>query len=191
MKKKNIKKILLYIFGILFIWFTIHIIVITTDGLNDELGVCDAAVVLGNKVELNGNPSKRLQGRLDKAIELYEKNYFEYVIVSGGIGKEGFDEAVVMKEYLVEKGIADKKVIIDSFGYNSYMTAKNTKVIMNDRGFKSIMIITQFYHISRTKLAFEKVGVGNVYSAHASYLDIRDIYSVVREFFAYYKYLLL
>jgi len=53
------------------------------------------------------------------------------------------------------------------------------------------VIITQFYHISRTKLAFDKVGIENVYSAHASYLDIRDAYSVVREFFAYYKYLLL
>lgn len=191
MKKKNIKSILIYIFGVIFLWFIIHILIITADGLNDELEVSDAAVVLGNKVELNGKPSKRLQGRLDKAAELYEKNCFEYVIVSGGTGKEGFDEAVVMKEYLAEKGIPDDKILLDSNGYNSYMTAKNTKAIMDDMEFDSVMIITQFYHISRTKLAFDKVGVENVYSAHAEYLDIRDIYSVVREFFAYYKYLLL
>ena len=174
-----------------FLWFIIHTLVITADGLKDELEVSDAAVVLGNKVELNGKPSKRLQGRLDKATELYENNYFKYIIVSGGIGKEGFDEAAVMKEYLAEKGIPDDKILLDSNGYNSYMTAKNTKAIMDDMGFNSTMIITQFYHISRTKLAFDKVGIENVYSAHASYLDLRDAYSVVREFFAYYKYLLL
>ncbi len=190
MKKINIK-VVFYIFGILFLWFTMHTLVITADGFNDELELCDAAVVLGNKVELNGRPSERLQGRLDKAAELYEKNYFEYVIVSGGTGKEGFDEAVVMKEYLVEKGISENKILLDSNGYNSYMTAENTKKIMDDMGFDSVMIITQFYHISRTKLAFRKAGIENIYSAHASYLDIRDVYSVVREFFAYYKYLLL
>jgi vancomycin permeability regulator SanA len=32
----------------------------------------DVAVVLGNKVELNGEPSERLKYRLDKAIELYQ-----------------------------------------------------------------------------------------------------------------------
>lgn len=191
MKKKNVKNTLLYIFGALVLWLIIHTIIITADGFNDELEVSDAAVVLGNKVELNGKPSKRLQGRLDKAAELYEKNYFEYIIVSGGTGKEGFDEAAVMKEYLIEKGIHDDRILLDSDGYNSYMTAKNTKAIMEDMGFDSVMIITQFYHISRTKLAFDKVGISNIYSAHAEYLDIRDVYSVVREFFAYYKYLLL
>lgn len=191
MKKKNIKSILFYIFGIIFLWFIIHTLIITIDGFNDELEVCDVAVVLGNKVELNGKPSKRLQGRLDKAAELYENNYFVYVIVSGGTGKEGFDEAVVMREYLIEKGIPDDKILLDSNGYNSYMTAKNTKLIMDEMEFDSVMIITQFYHISRTKLAFEKMGIENIYSAHASYLEVRDIYSVVREFFAYYKYLVL
>jgi len=128
---------------------------------------------------------------LDKALELYESNYFEYIIVSGGTGKEGFDEAAVMKEYLAEKGVPDEKILLDNNGYNSYMTAKNTKVIMADMGFNSVMIITQFYHVTRTKLAFEKVGIENIYSAHASYLDFRDVYSVIREFFAYYKYLFL
>lgn len=177
--------------AILIIWFVVHTLIITIDGLRDELEVSDVAVVLGNKVELNGKPSKRLQGRLDKAVELYENNYFEYVIVSGGVGKEGFDEAAVMREYLIEKGIHEDKILLDSNGYNSYMTAKNTKEIMENMDFDSAMIITQFYHISRTKLAFNKVGIENIYSAHSYYIELRDVYSVVREFFAYYKYLVM
>lgn len=191
MKKQIFKRILLYIIGISFLWFIIHTLVITVDGLNDELGVADAAVVLGNKVELNGEPSKRLRGRLDKALELYEKKYFEYIIVSGGTGKEGYDEAAVMRDYLIGKGIPEDKILTDSNGYNTFMTAQNTKSIMEDMEFDSVLIITQFYHISRTKLAFGKVGIKNVYSAHAEYLDFRDAYSVFREFFAYYKYIFL
>ncbi|MCC5912633.1 MAG: YdcF family protein [Clostridiaceae bacterium] len=182
---------MMYLFGVIFLWFLIHILIITFDGLNDNVGTSDVAVILGNKVELDGKPSKRLQGRLGRAVELYEKQYFNYVIVSGGTGREGFDEAIVMKSYLVEKGIPDENVLLDQEGYNSFMTAQNTKVIMNDMNLNSVTIISQFYHITRTKLAFRKVGFENVYTAHAKYFEIRDIYSLAREFIAYYKYLLM
>lgn len=187
MKIQKYKKLIVFV-SILFIWFISHILIITFDGLKDELDYSDVAVVLGNKIELSGEPSERLKGRLNKAVELYEKGYFEYIIVSGGIGKEGYDEAEVMKMYLVGKGIQEDKILVDSDGNNSLMTAQNSKTIMNTMNFDSIMIITQFYHISRTKLAFEKVGVENVRSAHADYFELRDIYSLVREFIAYYKY---
>ncbi|WP_248565511.1 YdcF family protein [Paenibacillus sp. L3-i20] len=159
------------------------------DGLNDELKAVDAAVVLGNKVEVNGQPSERLKARLDKSMELFERGYFTFIIVSGGIGKEGFDEAKVMKSYLIDKGIPEDKIIEDNNGYNSYMTAQNTSKIMDDLELDSVMVITQYFHVSRTKLAFRKMDMKEVYSAHANIFEIRDIYSIIREFPAYYKYL--
>ncbi|QHI74034.1 YdcF family protein [Aminipila terrae] len=176
---------------IFLLWFGIHMLIITIDGLNDELGKSDVAVVLGNKIELDGTPSKRLQGRLDKALNLYKKGYFNYIIVSGGIGKEGYSEAVVMKEYLIEKGVPSNSILIDEVGNDSYMTAKNTKNIMNQMNFHSVTVISQFYHITRTKLAFRKVGLNDVYTAHSTSYDVRDIYSLLREFPAYYKYLIM
>lgn len=192
MKKRKIYlKGMICCFGIFILWFLIHIVVITFDGLNDSIGASDVAVVLGNKVELDGKPSKRLQGRLDRAVELYEKEYFKYVLVSGGTGKEGWDEATVMKSYLVEQGVPDEIVLLDQEGYNSFMTAQNTKTIMNEMDLNSATIISQFYHMTRTKLAFRKVGFDKVYTAHAKYFEIRDVYSLFREFFAYYKYLFM
>lgn len=181
---------LIIIISIFITWFVAHTLIVTIDGLKDELGYADAAVVLGNKVELDGEPSERLKRRLNKAVDLYNKKYFEYIIVSGGIGKEKHDEAEVMKAYLVEKGIDETKILVDNEGYSSFMTAQNTKSIMNEMNFEKVMIITQFYHISRTKLAFEKYGIKDAYSAHADYFELRDAYSLAREFFAFYKYLL-
>lgn len=172
------------------LWFCIHIATIVFDGLNDELEFVDAGVVLGNKVELTGQPSTRLQKRLDRAAELYEKNYFQYVIVSGGIGKEGFDEAKVMRDYLIQAGVPEDRIVLDNKGSNTLMTAKNSKIIMQEMELDSVMIISQYYHISRTKLAFKKVGFDKVYSAHARIFEARDIYSLIREFIAYYKYLI-
>jgi vancomycin permeability regulator SanA len=67
-------------FGVIFLWCLIHTIIIVIDGLHDNIDISDAAVVLGNKVEPDGKPSKRLKGRLDRAVELYKKEYFEYII---------------------------------------------------------------------------------------------------------------
>ncbi|WP_245600169.1 YdcF family protein [Paenibacillus harenae] len=149
----------------------------------------DAAVVLGNKVEVNGQPSERLKARLDKSVELYEGGYFSYIIVSGGIGKEGFDEAKVMKSYLIDKGIPAEKIKVDNNGYNSYMTAQNTSKIMEELELDSVMVITQYFHVARTKLALRKMDIKEVYAAHAKIFEFRDIYSILREFPAYYKYL--
>ncbi|WP_026478568.1 YdcF family protein [Alkaliphilus transvaalensis] len=186
---KKVILIGLFLMFILMLWGVIHAITITIDGLIDELGQADVAVVLGNKVELNGEPSKRLRARLDRAAELYHEGYFKYVIVSGGVGREGFDEAKVMKNYLVRKGVLIDDVIEDNEGYNSMLTAINSKSIMEDFGFESVMVISQYFHISRTKLAFKKVGVEKVYSAHGRIFEIRDFYSIFREVIGYYKYL--
>lgn len=183
-------KRLLLVVICLFAWLIIHTAFIIIDGLNDELEPVDAAVVLGNKVELNGQPSERLQARLDKAAELYEEGYFTLIIVSGGLGKEGFDEATVMKAYLVDRGIPDDRINEDHDGYNSYMTAENASKIMKQSNLDSAMIITQYFHVSRTKLAFRKMDMKEVYAAHADFFEFRDLYSIVREFPAYYKYLL-
>jgi len=177
-------------FGLI-LWFCIHTIVTVVDGLTDEVGRSDVGIVLGNKVELDGQPSKRLQSRLDKAVELYNKKYFDNIIVSGGLGQEGYDEAQVMKDYLVNAGIPSDVIIVDNKGENTQMTAENSKSIMDSNNFQTATVITQYYHVTRTKLAFNNAGVKEVYSAHARIFELRDIYSLVREFFAYYQYLFL
>lgn len=184
--KKNIIKL----FVIILCWLSIHTAYITYDGLNDDIQACDVAVVLGSKVNPNGTLSKSLKGRLERTLELYNKGYFESIIVSGGLGKEGHDEAVVMKEYLVENGVDPEFVYVDSQGINTMATAENTVKISADNDFKSYMVISQFFHISRIKLAFKTVGIEDVYHAHSTLFTFRDIYSVIREFPGYYKYLL-
>lgn len=105
-------------------WFLVHLMLISFDGINDNLVNSDVVVVFGNKVERNGEPSRRLKSRLDKAIELYQAGYFKYVIVSGGVGKEGFDEAQVMGDYLNAHGIDKRYIILDQSGNNTLKTGK-------------------------------------------------------------------
>ncbi|QDP42197.1 YdcF family protein [Radiobacillus deserti] len=188
-KRKKLKKLILAILIGGFSWFLIHTSYILLDGFKDELDKVDTAVVLGNKVNEDGTPANRLRARLDRTVELYNQGYFPTIIVSGGVGKEGFDEAKVMKDYLVDNGIPENVITEDSDGYNTHMTAENTKSIMKEQNLNSAMIITQYFHITRTKLAFYQLGLKQVSSAKADIFEFRDIYSIFREFPAFYKYL--
>jgi vancomycin permeability regulator SanA len=160
-------------------------------GLNDRLGKADLALVLGNKVELDGTPSHRLRARLDKAIELYRAGYFAKILVSGGIGQEGFDEAKVMGEYLMANGISSENILLDNAGITTYASAKNTRKILDQQNLRGVFVITQYYHIPRARLALENFGISPIYSAHADFYEGRDIYSSIREVIAYGKYMFL
>jgi vancomycin permeability regulator SanA len=164
--------------------------VLVVDGLNDRVGRADIALVLGNKVNVDGSPSDRLRARLDKTLELYGAGYFPTIIVSGGTGKEGHDEAKVMRNYLVTNGIPEGTIIMDNAGGNTYASAKNTLQISRKLGKHSVFVISQYFHLPRTRMVLGRLGVSEIYTAHADFFECRDVYSALREVAAYVKYAL-
>ena len=114
-------------------------------------------IVLGNKVELSGEPSKRLQYRLNKSYELFQSGMGQKIIVSGGIGKEGFDEAKVMASYLIEKGVPTEKIIRDNEGNTTYDSALNCRSILNDSNAQSVIVVSQYFHLLRSKIALRYI----------------------------------
>jgi vancomycin permeability regulator SanA len=154
---------------------------IAADGLIDRIQPADVAIVPGNRVNPDGQPSSWLKARLDRTLELYRQGLFSHVIVSGGFGKEGFDEGDVMKRYLVEAGIPQAAVLVDHLGDDTYLTARNSAAIMTAHGWKSAIVISQFYQIPRAKLALKRFGVQPIYSAHAQGLTSNGLISLARE----------
>lgn len=161
------------------------------DGLNDHIGKADVGVVLGTKVERNGRPSPAMRARLDEAVRLFRAGDFGTVIVSGGFGKEGYDEATVMKTYLLGRQVPEGAIVVDSHGDTTEATARNSVRWMREHSAKSALLISQYYHLSRTRLAFERCGVARPYTAHARLFLLRDIYAIPRDAIGYYAYWVL
>ena len=190
-KHKRIRKILLIFFMLIGAWFLIHALVITADGLSDRIHKADCILILGNTVNPDGMLSDRLRGRVEKGLQLYKAGFAPKIVVSGGLGKEGYYEGIEMKKYLTERGVSDDAVIVNNKGVNTYETAKVFAKIAEKRNISSVIVISQFFHITRTKYILRKRSDANVYSAHAEYFEWKDFYSVFREFFAFYAYVLL
>ena len=167
----------------------LHIIVIILYGLIDSPASADIMMVLGSKVEETGEPAKRLQYRLNKGLELYQAGRAKAIIVSGGIGKEGFDEAAVMADYLIQRGVPDSAIIRDNTGINTYASAKTCKRIMEERGAYTVLVVSQYFHLLRAKIACSRMGIPEVRTVSSDwFFEWRDAYSIPREVVGLYYY---
>ena len=182
LKLKKLK----YLLYLLFIWFIIHTIYCIYDGLNDENKQADVAVILATTVNEHGSLSKRLEQRVKCGLQLYLNKRVKKIILSGGFGKEGYFEANKMKDYLIKEGVPKKDIILDNKGNNTRLTVKNTLELQKKLQFKSVIVVSQYFHVSRTKMLFKKQGFTNISSKSPKYFEIRDSYSLLREFVAYY-----
>lgn len=181
-----LNKILKYILAAFLSWLIIHFLYITYDGLTSSKQKAELAVVFGNKVNEDGSLSSRLKARLDKSIELYQKKQIKNILVSGGLGKEGYWEGTEMKKYLIKNKIPVSNILVDNFGDNTEKTVLNTIKIADSLQYKNIISVSQFYHQTRIKKLFREHHFKNIESSSPAYFELRDFYSVFREFFAYY-----
>jgi uncharacterized SAM-binding protein YcdF (DUF218 family) len=160
-------------------------------GLRDHNQSADVAVVFGNRVHRSGIPSPALATRLDKAVDLYNAGLTPAVLVSGGFGREGWEEADVMAAYLIQRGVPEQAVFIDRQGNNTYLTALNTAALAEKHEWTSYILVSHFYHLPRARLIFDRFGLSPTYFAHAERFVFRDFYfGLMREVIAYPAYLL-
>lgn len=171
---------------ILLLWFVAHSIFITFDGLSENESKADIAVILGNKINEDGSISERLKSRLDCGINLYKTNRINKILVSGGLGKEGYYEGNKMREYLINKNIPDSIIIVDNYGDNTIATVKNSLKLKDSLKFESILVVSQYFHITRLKMLYKKHGFSNIQGASPRYFELHDLYSIFREFFGFY-----
>ena len=168
----------------------LHYLILIYPALTDKYEASDLIVVFGNKVEKTGLPSERLKRRLDKALKLYKDGTAKKIVVSGALGQEGYNEPDVMKKYLVDNGVADGDIVLDSAGFDTYSTVKNIRAMAGVKSSSKIIAVTDYYHIPRAKMAFQKAGFNSIGTARANVApETTDIKSIIREFAAYYYYM--
>lgn len=170
--------------------FSVACGLVVADGLRERPGRADVGVVLGSKVEPDGRPSARLAARLERGLEAWRAGFVPVLIVSGGRETNGWNEAPVMRRYLIARGVPDSCVVEDPRGQNTWLTARNTRAWLEAHGARSVLLVSQYYHLPRCRLAFARHGVRPVFSVHSRRFDPTDLYATAREVPALVKYAL-
>lgn len=171
---------------LLLLWLGLHTLYVVVDGLNDVTTSAHCILVPGNTVLPTGQPAPRTQARLDKAVQLFQDGRAPFIMVSGGTGVEGQPEGSRMADYLIAQGVPASAIVVDDHGDNTEMTAQHCRQEGRQRGWSKVLVVSQFFHLTRCKLLLRQAGISSVTSAHADYFEWRDIYSTLREFPAFY-----
>ena len=170
----------------LLLFFVGMVTFITVDGLTNTSTPCELGVVLGNKVHPSGRMSVALRKRMEQAMVVWNGGLVDRLMVSGGLGKEGHDEAIVMRDYLLKMGVPRDKIIVDSQGLDTRLTSLHAK----ETGAESVIVITNYFHISRAKLACRQAGIPVVHGSAPIYFHWTNLWSVPREVIGWWAYLL-
>jgi vancomycin permeability regulator SanA len=132
-------------------------------GTTDYRRPADAAVVFGARVYANGLPSQVLQDRIDTAVGLYHAGLVPMLVMSGGDGADGFNEAVVMRQTAIGEGVRASAVVVDAVGVSTEATVSNVSRLVASGQVAlphgTLIAVSQAYHLPRVQLAFAAAGM--------------------------------
>lgn len=156
-------------------------IIISGERTDNEVYSAQRVLVLGAKIYGN-KPSYSLQNRLDAAIQLLEKNQDAVLVVCGGQGTdEIMPEAHVMKQYLIDNGVSEDKILVEDTSTNTIENIENAKQLYNLENYKTAVITNEF-HLARARKLMKRAGLDSYgMSAPTPYTSLRII-SHLREY---------
>lgn len=95
--------------------------------------------------------------RTMKAVELYHAGWAPMIIFSGAAADpESPSNAEVMKQIALGNGVPLKAILTDKQAKNTAQNASGSLGVLNDKGYKIIILVTSQYHQRRAFLQFTK-----------------------------------
>ena len=119
-------------------------------------GYADHAIVLGLALQ-NGQPTPDLLGRVDTAAEYARENPKATLILSGGNPNEnGLTEAAVMRDLLIERGVAEDRMILEDKAETTIANFRNAAELVDPA--QPVVLISSDYHMERAEQTAKDAG---------------------------------
>lgn len=113
-------------------------------------------MILGASVRPNKTMSDMLKDRAQTAIEIYQAGKADNILVSGDGQAKNYNEVEVVKNYLIEQGISQEKLLLDYYGFDTYDSLYRAKNVF---GVKNLIISTQNFHLPRAIFIAQSLGI--------------------------------
>lgn len=115
------------------------------------------ALLLGTTpINYWGKPSPTFVSRLNSAAELYHSGKADTILASGSDHFHNLDEVSAMRDGLIERGVPEANIIIDTCAYRTAVSIERAKSVY---GLDSLTIVSQASHSARALMLADKYGV--------------------------------
>ena len=177
---------------IFLIFISYSAISIWSFGNKNQLVKTDAAVVLGAAV-WGDEPSPVFRERINHSIWLYENDYVERIIFTGGKGKDNdYADSEVARDYAIKNNVNPEDTLIET---TSKITEENLKYafeIAKEQNLNTFTIVSDPLHMKRAILMAKDIGM-EAYSSPTQSSVYKTLNSKVpfffRELFFYIGYI--
>jgi SanA protein len=123
----------------------------------ESLPQVDTALVLGTApFGVRGQDRQTLSWRLDTAAGLWHGGVVEHFIVSGIRGGEDDDEASIMRDELVARGVPAKAIELDHLGKRTWDSIARARYVF---GKQRLVIVSQRDHLARALFLARHAGI--------------------------------
>jgi uncharacterized SAM-binding protein YcdF (DUF218 family)/glycosyltransferase involved in cell wall biosynthesis len=116
----------------------------------------DAIVVFAGGVGESGKAGGGAQERVSHAVDLYRAGYAPRVLFSTGYVFT-FREAEVMKAVAIANGVPDTAIVLEEKATNTYENVELTRRMLDERGWRRILLVSSPYHMRRALLTWKEV----------------------------------
>lgn len=189
MKKKT--KLLIGIAILAVCYISTNILEICSFSTKDQKCRADVAIVLG-AATYDEEVSPVYRERINHGITLYNEGYVEKLIVTGGIaGGNNKSDAYAAKQYAISQGVPEADILTEDMSAITQENLKNAKMIMDDNGYSTAIIVSDPLHMKRSMLLAKDAGI-DAYSSPtptSKYISLKtQVPFLAREVFFYIGY---
>jgi len=158
-KVKRLLFILIVLCGLVAGLFVVQMSDVYVYSKNTTLKKVDAAIVLG-AAAWGKNPSPVFRERINHAIDLYNRGYCSYIIITGGKGfPEEPGEGVIGRNYALKNGVPEQAILIENYSRNTEENIHYAMLIAGKRDLKTFVLVSDPYHLRRAMLIAEHDGI--------------------------------
>lgn len=194
MKKKKRKKSTELLIGIAVLvvcYISVNVLEICSFSTKDQKCKTDVAIVLG-AATYDGEVSPVYQERINHGITLYDEGYVEKLIVTGGMASgNNKADAYAAKQYAISQGVPEADILTEDTSAITQENLKNAKIIMDENGYSTAIIVSDPLHMKRSMLLAIDAGI-EAYSSptpSSKYISLKtQIPFLAREVFFYIGY---
>ncbi len=140
-------------------------------GREDHARAADAIVVLGARVEANGQPGPDLLSRTEHAITLWREGLAPQVICTGGFKNEPLSAAAVCRRTATAMGVPATRIWLADGSQNTVEDARQAAAVMAGHGWRSAILVSHPLHLYRAQWLFSRAGVDAVTSPTSTQTD--------------------
>ena len=140
-------------------------------GRRDDARPADAIVVLGARVNPDGQPGPDLASRTRHGIALWKTGYAPRIICTGGFKDEPLSAAAVCRRYAAESGVPADRIFLADGATNTVEDAAATAQIMAAQGWRTAILVSHPLHLFRARWLFRRAGIDVVTSPTTTDVD--------------------